>query len=183
MPTHSIQKIKYFTAIVIALPHDLNVPLRQAIYLRALRTLSDLEIHKGHFVQWPRLLPQYPLAYIDTNNPTMPPQKVQALRAEEKGSDVNLASLFLRDCFENDFDEAVVISNDSDLTVPVEIVVKDYGKPVKVINPHRKKYLSHELKGVASSCIYSINMSAYGKSQFPPTMTDSNGTFSKPATW
>jgi len=52
LPTHSIQKIKYFTAIVIALPHDLNVPLRQAIYLRALRTLSDLEIHdEGHFVQ------------------------------------------------------------------------------------------------------------------------------------
>ena len=184
LPTHSIQKIKYFTAIVIALPHDLNVPLRQAIYLRALRTLSDLEIHdEGHFVQWPRLLPQYPLAYIGTNNPTRPPQTVQVLKAEEKGSDVNLASLLLRDCFRNDFDEAAVISNDSDLTTPIEIVVKDFGKPVKVVNPHRKKYLSHELKGVASSCFYSINMSVYRDSQFPPAMTDSNGTFSKPVTW
>ena len=184
LPTYNIQKIEYFTAIVIALPHDLNVTLRQATYLHALRTLPDLEIHdEGHFVQWPRLLPQYPLAYIGTNNPARPPQTVQVLKAEEKGSDVNLASLLLRDCFKNDFDEAAVISNDSDLTTPIEIVVKDFGKPVTIINPHKKAFLSHQLISVASDYRQTINMSAYRDSQFPPTMTDSNGTFSKPTTW
>jgi len=184
LPTHSIQKIKYFTAIVKALPHDPSVPVRQEAYFRGLRTLPNVEIHdEGHFVQWPRLFPQYPLAYTDPKNKSKPPQAVQILKAEEKGSDVNLASFLLKDCFKNDFDEAVVISNDSDLTTPIEIVVKDCGKPVTVINPHRKEYVSRQLIGAASNFYPSINFSAYRKSQFLDSMTDSNGTFTKPPTW
>jgi uncharacterized LabA/DUF88 family protein len=184
LPNHDIKKIRYFTAIVKPLPHDPNAPIRQATYLRALRTLSDFEIHdKGHFVQWPRLLPQYPLAYKNPNNPTRPPQAVQILKAEEKGSDVNLASFLLKDCFSNDFDEAVVISNDSDLTTPIEIVVKDCGKPVMIVNPHLEKYLSRQLISVASDHRRTINMSVYRECQFPQSITDSIGTFTKPPTW
>lgn len=57
-------------------------------------------------------------------------------KIEEKGSDVNLAAYLLDDCFTNDFDEAVVISNDSDLALPIELVTTKYRKGVWVINPH-----------------------------------------------
>jgi hypothetical protein len=184
LPGKTIQKIYYFTARVRALPHDPSGPIRQETYFRALRTLNNVEIHdEGHFVQWPRLLPQFPLAYTNSLNPTKPPQTVQILKAEEKGSDVNLASFLLRDCFINRFDDAAVISNDSDLAKPIEIVVKDCGKSVKVINPNRRDYLSRELTNVASSFIPEINMSAYRNSQFSLSITDAAGTFNKPPAW
>lgn len=184
LPKSNIQKIYYFTAKVQALPHDPTAPVRQETYLRALKTLSNVEIHdEGHFVQWPRLLPQYPLAYTNPRNTTKPPQVVQILKVEEKGSDVNLAAYLLRDCFKNCFDDAVVISNDSDLATPIEIVVKDSGKPVMVMNPHRKEYLSRQLTQVASNYYRSINLSAYKNSQFNTPITDVTGTFHKASTW
>ena len=72
----------------------------------------------------------------------MPPHPVQVQQTKEKATDVNLASLLITDCFLNDFVDAVVISNDADLTTPIEIVTKQFGKLVTAINPHRKRYLS-----------------------------------------
>ena len=184
LPGHIIQKIYYFTAIVKALPHDPSAPVRQEIYIRALKTLPDVEVRDdGHFVQWKRLYPIYPLAYIYPYLLTRPPKLAQIWKSEEKGSDVNLASFLLRDCFENEFDRAVVISNDSDLATPIEIVVKKYGKPVMVINPNRKNLISGELIKVASEFRRTINYSAYAACQFNPVLTDLVGTFTKPSNW
>jgi len=181
LPSSNINSIKYFTAHIKGWPHDPSAPTRQQIYLRALRTISNLEIHDyGHFVSRPRLIPQYPLAYRNMNNP---PQAVQVLKTEEKGSDVNLASFLLNDCYKKDFDEAVIISNDADLATPIKIVKTEFGKPVMIINPHRKKYLSIELLQAASSHFKTINMKVYATCQFPTILTDSQGTFSKPQLW
>lgn len=136
-------------------------------------------------------MPQYPLAYTNYPRFDKPPQRVQVQRTEEKGSDVNLATLLLYDCFINDFDEAVVISNDSDLALPIEIVTTELRKNVMVINPNTtekvKKYkncrISGDLKRVATSCIHSINTKILADSQFSLTLIDSKGTFSKPTTW
>ena len=46
---------------------------------------------------------------------------VEVLDTEEKGSDVNLASYLLMDGFWDEYDLAVVVSNDSDLQLPVEM--------------------------------------------------------------
>jgi len=126
------------------------------------------------------VFPQFPLAYL---NPTKPPLVVQVLRTEEKGTDVNLATYLLVDCFDNDFDEAVVISNDSDLAFPIEKVISQFGKVVGVINPHSRRGLSGKLIGVASFHIRTINKKVLATCQFPATLTDSQGTFTKPATW
>lgn len=40
---------------------------------------------------------------------------VEVLKSEEKGSDVNLATYLLVDCYRSDCDVAVIVSNDSDL--------------------------------------------------------------------
>ena len=53
--------------------------------------------------------------------PAVGPRTVEILNAEEKGSDVNLASYLLLDGFEKDYEMAVVISNDSDLKLPIRM--------------------------------------------------------------
>jgi len=47
LPDHQIDRIKYFTARVSARRDDPDKPTRQQIYLRALRTLPDLDIIYG----------------------------------------------------------------------------------------------------------------------------------------
>ena len=54
---------------------------------------------------------------------------------EEKGSDVNLAAYILNDAWKGLFDVAVVITNDTDLVVPIEIVTKELNRPVYVVCP------------------------------------------------
>jgi hypothetical protein len=49
LPNDDIRAIKYFTAKVNARPHDPQQPMRQQVYLRALRTLPDVTIVFGHF--------------------------------------------------------------------------------------------------------------------------------------
>lgn len=181
LPTLQINRIRYFTARVKALPHDPQKPSRQDIYLRALRTIPNLSIHEGHFVGWPVLMPQYPFAY--PNQWSKQPQKVQVHRTDEKGSDVNLATYLLDDCFANDFDQAVVISNDADLATPISLVTGKYGKNVCVINPHSYHKISRDLLKVANTSVWTINRSVLAACQFSPVLTDGTGAFSKPSTW
>jgi hypothetical protein len=48
-PRNQIHRIRYFTAIVDARPPDLQQPVRQQTYLRALHTLPNLSVHLGSF--------------------------------------------------------------------------------------------------------------------------------------
>jgi hypothetical protein len=50
LPKNTIGRIKYCTALVSARPNDLNQPMRQQLYLRALGTLPKVSIHLGHFL-------------------------------------------------------------------------------------------------------------------------------------
>ncbi len=183
LPRHTIDHIWYFTARVVGHPHDSDAPLRQDIYLRALKTIPNLTINDdSRFSRRIILLPQFPLAYPN-NRPIRPPQQVQVLKLEEKRSDVNLASTLLDDCFRNHFDEAVVISNDSDLTTPIKLITTNRHKRIGVINPHPPRKLSRELTNVASWYMRTINRSALARCQFAPSLTDTRGTFTKPSTW
>ena len=92
-------------------------------------------------------------------------------------------SHLLVDCFDGDFDEAVVISNDSDFALPIEMVSTKFGKVILIINPHPKRKLSGDLIKVSSSYMRTINKKVLAACQFPATLTDSRGTFKKPATW
>jgi NYN domain len=61
---------------------------------------------------------------------------------EEKGTDVNIAALMLKDGFNSRYESAAVISNDGDLKMPIEIVREELNLPVTVINPvlkHRRR--------------------------------------------
>ena len=106
--------------------------------------------------------------------------KVQVLKSEEKGSDVNLASHLLIDCYKSDCDVAVVVSNDSDLAFPIDHVKRHLGKIIGIINPH--KHPSRDLFPLAN--FYKlIRPSVLAACQFPTIMMDSIGQFHKPASW
>ena len=127
LPGRTIGRIRYFTARIKPLPHDQHAPARQVAYLRALSTLSDVTIHYGQFVSREQSWPAVPLT---SATPGGPPQLTRILRTEEKRSDVNLATILMVDCVDDSFDEVVVVSNDSDLVMPLDYAVQRFGKTV-----------------------------------------------------
>ncbi|MBC8554481.1 MAG: NYN domain-containing protein [Candidatus Brocadiales bacterium] len=173
LPKHQINKIKYFTAFVKSRPNDLNMPIRQQMYLRALRTLPNIEIIAGHFLTQEVNMP------VAGCNPKSQ-RYVKVIKTEEKGSDVNLATHLLSDGYKGKIDVAVLITNDSDLVGPVKIVRNELKLAVGVINPHKKP---SRILIQQASFVKQIRKGVLSKSQFPRTLKDSKGTFHKPSKW
>lgn len=167
---HVIKAIKYFTADVSG-SQDPGAPIRQSAYLRALATIPNLEIIKGHFLAHAR----YAQLAAD------PKVLVEVMKTEEKGSDVNLATAMLVDGFTNKYDCAVVISNDSDLAMPLDVVRNLFGKRIGVINP-RESRISKQLQKHAHF-VAKVRQGVLKDSQFPENMTDGNGSFTMPIEW
>lgn len=170
LPKSTINQLKYFTAKVSARPNDPSQPVRQATYMRALETLPNCQVIYGHFLS----------NRVRMTNANPPPNTVEVIKTEEKGSDVNLATHLLYDAFSNQFDTAVIVTNDSDLYLPMEFVVQKLNLPVGILNPH--KHPSKKLLTIAKF-IKPIREGVLKASQFPSSLTDANGTFSKPVGW
>lgn len=175
-PGDEVHRIRYFTACVKPTASNPLQAVRQQVYLRALRTLPSVETHLGKFLIKSVTLP--------LSSPTPGgPDRAEVLRAEEKGSDVNLASYLLLDAFDDAFEKAVVVTNDSDLVTPVRIVRERFDKPVVVLFPCRRSQApSYDLSQVASASPR-IHDSELAASQFPPDMRDARGPFHKPPQW
>ncbi len=174
LPKNQIQKIKYFTALIKARPNDPDQPNRQQIYLRALRTLPNLEIIYGHFLEHEVMMP---LAGCFTGKP----KQVRVIKTEEKGSDVNIAAHMLSDGYKGAYQVAILLSNDSDLVEPVKMIRSELMLPVGVLNPCPNNP-SHELRKYASF-VKPIRKGALAASQFPPSITDKTGEIHKPKVW
>ncbi len=138
-PNNTINRIRYFTAIVESRPSDLRRPAHQRAYLRALQTIPSLSIHYG---QYKTRAARLPLA----TPPASGPQTAHVLRTEEKGTDVNLASYLLLDAFREDCETAIVVSNDAEEKTPIEIAKTELGVSVGVLNPHPLKRRSFDLQ-------------------------------------
>jgi uncharacterized LabA/DUF88 family protein len=171
LPDHQIKRIYYFTALVEGRSNDPEKRLRQETYLRALRTLPVMKIILGSF-----------LSHVATMSKADGSGPVDVIRTQEKGSDVNLAAQMLLDGFKNDYECAVVVSNDSDLLRPIQIAIRDLNKKVGVLAPTHHKYPSRSL-AVNATFIKHIRPHVIAASQFPAMLTDKRGTFSKPASW
>lgn len=172
---HQVNRIRYFTARVINTPQNPHLNSQQRIYLRALATLPKVAIHYGNFrshdVRMPLAAP-----------PPGGPATALVRRTEEKGSDVNLASYLLLDCFENDCDEFVVISNDSDFAEPIRIIRDRFQRRIGVVNPnHRNR--SVNLQNAASWSYSYIPRRTFRDSQLPLHLVDASGIFRKPDAW
>ncbi len=64
---------------------------------------------------------------------------IEVMKLEEKMSDVNLASHLLFDAFNDKYNLAVLVSNDSDFKEPLSIVVEKMDKKVGILNPQKIK--------------------------------------------
>lgn len=125
----------------------------QDVYLRALAAATSVDaIEFGTYVTrtataplataGPRGKPQittsnWPLMVKDASGSAVPDAWFMAsvARREEKGSDVNVAAHLLLDILNLDVDAAVVVSNDSDLRLPIEVARRKV--PVGLVNPTR----------------------------------------------
>ena len=183
-PADQISRIRYFTARIPANPHDPDKPERQATYFRALQTEPVISIHEGQYLTKIVRMPQHPIP-----PPPTPPTLVRVIKTEEKGSDVNLATHLLVDAADNDFEGAVVVTNDSDLVLPIKFVRTKFKRRVFVLHPCTRpgRKPSIELRIAAGlrsgkpSLI--VQESLLGVSQFPAVLTDAIGDFHKPSAW
>jgi hypothetical protein len=172
LPNDQINSIKYFTALVHPRPRDPDQRVRQETYIRALKTNPVLQVIYGTFLSHEVSMP---LA-------GQPGKYARVIKTEEKGSDVNLATHLLMDGFRNEYELAVVVSNDSDLLTPIKVVMDELHKPVGVLLPVRQGHPSRVLTAQAAF-VKNIRDRVLAKSQFPNMVHDHMGSVSRPASW
>ena len=172
LPGNEFIAIRYFSAIVKADPSDPSKISRQHTYLRALKTLPDIDIQMGAFLQSVKSMPRYPI--------TVPVERVDVLKTEEKGSDVNLATALLLDAFDDAMECAVLMTNDSDLAGPIRIVRSRFGKTVGLINPQKRP---SRLLSDISDFTRQVRRGVLEASRFPDRLEDTEGSFHKPPAW
>jgi len=177
LPDDQISRIRYFTSLVKVREGDPDSYHRQLIYIRALQTIPQLTVHYGQFnirkITRPLVNPIPGL-----------PSYVEVWNTEEKRTDVNLASYLLTDGFDHDYEQAMVISNDSDLALPVRMVKEKLGLRVVVVNPNYDQ-LAPMPKALRDSASFDLRLwpNTLRKSQFPQQLRDSTGIITKPAGW
>ena len=180
---YQVEHIKYFTSRVIDQEHDLHKALRQSTYIRALHT-RNIEVIEGKYLIATKRGKITRHLNGSSNSISLKGEFVEIETYEEKGSDVNIASHLLMDAYEDKFDTAAIISNDSDLKTPIEIVSRKLGKYVIVVCPQKNlDEMSFSLKQQADE-VRPIFVRAIRDSQFPQHLTDSTGrTIHKPPKW
>jgi len=171
LPNDRIHRIRYFTAIPVYAPREVSKGERLQAYVRALETLPRLTVHYGSCradTEW------LPISGSHTG------QREHVIRRDEKGSDVNLASMLLADGFRRDYEVAAVISTDSDLALPMRIVRRQLQLPVGLLKPG--DLFANELAN-AATFYKPIREGVLAASQLPPQLTDEHGTITKPSAW
>lgn len=95
---------------------------------------------------------------------------------EEKETDVNIALYLLNGAYRDEYDEAIIISQDSDL-FPAILMVKDRfpEKKVKIITPPELSHSKEMAKVVGSQNLGSIKRIHLERSLFPEVVKNAKG--------
>jgi uncharacterized LabA/DUF88 family protein len=177
-PEHEITAINYYTAKVSA-RGDPNLPVRQQAYLNALTArIPCIKIVEGHFKE--NEVTMKLVKPIKTACTTHTFAKV--VKTEEKGSDVNLALHVVHHAWKNEYDCAVVVSNDSDLSEALRIVKTELRKKVLLLvpgDPATRPPVS-QLKRYANKVIHLLPAHA-AAAQLPDKIPGTN--IYKPPSW
>jgi len=176
-----IVRINYYAALVSGRRNP-SAPRDQNVYLKALKTLPNFQIHLGTFqttnrwmflVQRVRFRPESQQAAVPN------PEFCLVEKREEKGSDVNLGAHMVGDAFTGVFDHAAVITDDTDLREPIRVVVEEARLPVTLLTPVDRP--AGELRMTAT---HTRNLRPYlGVSQFSDPVSGPKGPIAKPAGW
>ena len=210
VPQLTVVHTRYYTARIKAtFPGDPG-PGRQQIYLEALQSQERITIRKGIYADWPqwqRLDESQGLASPDLFRPRLEEAEARAVgrilqrakgrqpptrpfvlakvrRTEEKGSDVNLATDLLKDslgCRQGQ--TALVVTNDSDLAYPLE-VVQEFGVKVILVNPFLESSRAAGLRRIRVHRRLQLQDQHLRNSQLPdPVVTAQGRELARPAAW
>ena len=158
LPDQRLASVRYFTAHVLPTPNDLGQHERQRTYLAALATLPDVHIHRGYFLKKSHSCPV-----------------CGAIREtyEEKMTDVNIAVEILGDAQDDEFDTAIIMSGDSDLSGTVDAIRNRYPNK-RVIAAFPPNRVSKQLRQV-STASFSIGRRMFSASLFPERIHTTGG--------
>jgi hypothetical protein len=175
----NVVAVRYCTSQSLPTRTDPNQPARQAQLWSALRSDSRVSLIQGLHVERSSTV----CAYGQDGKPQDKPFK--ASRREEKGSDVNVAAYLLRDAAKNEFDIAMVFSDDSDLENAIKLATVDFGKEVWVVSPAFRRTKPTLVLQRASSRYFRVDVSLLSQCVLPDPIIDSQGTVvaRKPKEW
>ena len=170
-----IGRVKIFTALL----DGSELVRAQKAHLRAMRAAApnvEIILGKFHFTE---------ARMLDAADGVMR----RVVKIEEKGSDVNLALHMLNDAWEDRYDCAAMVSNDSDLAGALRMV-RSRGKRAGIVfpslpsrSPARRRKLSASLKRFADfrARIYEDDLAS---AQLPSRVVRPDGAvFEKPPAW
>ena len=147
----------FFTARVKSNRGSPGTSQRQDTYIRAIQTLDRTFVHEGTFLRLP------------------------SGRTTEKGSDVNLATQLLLDCFDKKVDRALVVSADSDLATPIRVATARFG--IEVVSAFPLGRNSTKLRQVSTNVVQIREQNLRG-AMFDRTIITADGnTISCPPSW
>ena len=168
--------VKYFTARIKGNPQK---EIRQSAFLDAIHWhCKKVQTIEGRYLLRDMICRRCHRVSTDI---ACPHCKTINKLPEEKKSDVNIATQMLKDAYENLFDTAYLISADSDLVPPIE-VIRSMSPPKRVIVffPHNR--YSVELKNVASNQLF-ISSAMLRQSYLPDEVQKPNGKIIIPDAW
>lgn len=187
LPRDSIERVRYFTALVSDTPTDQTQSVRQQTFIRALETRPEIAVTYGSFLTSVKRMPLAPARPEDGHVQQLVsrtpggPTTALVTRTEEKGSDVNLATMLVADAYRGMFEVAAVLSTDSDLALPIQLIREELGLPVGVLFP--KGRYSVELARVGAFR-RTFDQRLLRQCQLPESLVDSTGrTIRKPRGW
>lgn len=173
MPEYTVDLVRYFTADLTPTPEDPGLARRQQTYLVALEARGRVEVHKGQFRRRKKSGPM-----VGDDGPDG--EVVPIRTCEEKGTDVNLGAHLVADGFQQRYEVAVVLSNDSDLNEPVRIVREEIGLTVGVLLSIRRVSRAQ----IPADFVKNIPTKALAASQLPNPVLDRDGRpIRKPKAW
>jgi uncharacterized LabA/DUF88 family protein len=164
-PYQTLEAVRYFTSTV-AFPASKS--LRQKTYLEALMSLPrSPSIHYGRYQYDERICKNCSHRHEAPS---------------EKMTDVNIAVRMVEDAYLNKFDTAILISGDSDLCPPIDMVRSGFpAKKIVIAFPPDR--FSNHLKQKAHAH-FSIGRANIAKSQLPETITRGDGfQLKRPHSW
>lgn len=175
---YQVKQVRYFTARLKPLPHDPQMPQRQDAYLRALETLPRLSIHYGRYILSKQWLPIHPQEIVEGRVKT-----VRVKRPEEKGTDVSLASHLMLDAFRDRSDLYAVVTNDSDLVTPLQLLATEARRNVGLVSVAGSRY-NKAFDDVPLYTVRKIRRGTLQESQLSDRVQDAEGRWvHKPTSW
>ena len=169
-PNEEIEKVIYFTAS----PLNKNKSARQSAFLNANKILNrdKFEVVRGKYLE-----KHFECPYC----------KGDISKPEEKKTDVNISIRMISDCIHKTTDSIVLVSADTDLIPPLELIKEDFSNvKIKIMFPPSN--YSHDVFNTAKAwkskvVLMKNNYKRFENAIMPDIVTDENKKYSIPPEW